>query len=182
MASPYPQSLSSPLPLFRNPQTHQLWLTFNSFHTIKDHVWLPIYCRRWWEKRGKRDLGGGGGHRRWWEKKKKQSKIFMGLRGLDVRKDGFGGREMGLWVLRKRKRDFGVGGSHGWRWKKKFKKNWILIVCVWVYCFICKMLTWRFWIRGCKTQFYTSSLLNLISITNCCKYVLWIPCKERFQL
>ena len=33
----------------------------------------------------------------------------MGLRRLNVRKDGFGGREMGLWVLRERKRDFGVG-------------------------------------------------------------------------
>ena len=40
----------------------------------------------------------------------------MGLQGLDVRKDGFGGREMSLWVLRERKRDFGVGREIlGWR-------------------------------------------------------------------
>ena len=119
MAFPHPQSLSFPLPLFRNPQTHQPWLTFNSFHTIRDHVWLPIYCRRQWEKRGKRDLGGGGGHGRWWEKKKKQSKIFMGLWGLEVRerwfwrkRDGFVGFE------REEERFWGEGQP--WMMVKRF--------------------------------------------------------------
>ena len=31
--------------------------------------------------------------------------------GLEVRERWFGGREMGLWVLRERKRDFGWGAA-----------------------------------------------------------------------
>ena len=47
----------------------------------------------------------------------------MGLRGLDVRKDGFGGREMGLWVLRERGREIlGWGAAMDDGEKKNLRK------------------------------------------------------------
>ena len=79
---------------------------------------------------------------------------------------------MSLWVLRERKRDLGVGAAieDGGKKKgdsgKRYGENLDLIVCGTIYSFICKMLTWHFLIGGCKTRFYTSSLLNLILRTN----------------
>ena len=57
-----------------------------------------------------------------------------------------------------------LGWGQPWMMVKRFfQKNWILIGCVWIYCFIYKIFMWHFRIGGCKTQFYTSSLFNLIS-------------------
>ena len=92
-----------------------------------------------------------------------------------VRERWFGGeREMGLWVLRERKRgkrDLGVGAAMEDGGKKKGDggkrngENLDLIVCGKIYGFICKMLTCHFLIEVCKTGFYTSSLLILISFS-----------------
>ena len=49
--------------------------------------------------------------------------------------------------------DFGGGGAVGDGEEIFFQKNWILIVCVWVYCFICKILTWHFRIGGYKISY-----------------------------
>ena len=92
----------------------------------------------------------------------------MGLLGLEVRERWFCRKRNGFVGFEREEERFWVGGQPWMTVKKKKKnqKNWILIVCVWVYCFICTMLTWHFPIGGCKTQFYTDSLLNLISLTN----------------
>ena len=42
----------------------------------------------------------------------------------------------------------------------------ILIVCGKFFSFSCKMSTWHVQIGGCKTQFYTQSVLNLLSNLN----------------
>ena len=87
----------------------------------------------------------------------------MGLQGLEVRERWFWRKRDGFVGFEGEEERFWGEGQPWMTVKKIFQKNWILIVCVWVYCFICKMLTWHFPIGGCKTQFYTSSLLNLIS-------------------
>ena len=85
---------------------------------------------------------------------------WWGKDGFGVERDGF----MGLERERKRgKRDLGVrvamedGG-------KRNEENLDLITCGRIYGFIYKMLTCYFLIGVCKIGFYTSFLLNLISL------------------
>ena len=67
---------------------------------------------------------------------------FVGFEKEEERKERFGG---------------GVDMVEG-----ENEKNWILIVCGKIYCFICKILMWHVWIGGCIMRFYTCYLLNLI--------------------
>jgi hypothetical protein len=84
------------------------------------------------------------------EEKKRDG--FVGFDREKEREERFGG-EGGMEDCGKKKEDGG----------KRNGANLDLIVYGRIYGFICKMFTWHFLIGGCKTGFYTSSLLNLIS-------------------
>jgi hypothetical protein len=77
---------------------------------------------------------------------------------------------MGVWVLREREREeerkegfeVVVVAAMGVDVEEREKKV-ILIVCGKVFSFSCKIPMWHVRIGGCKHQFYTQSVLNLIS-------------------